>query len=249
MKEVTINECKEIQLDMLKYLDDVCKKNNINYSLCGGTLIGAIRHKGFIPWDDDIDVVFLREDYEKLIRVLDDNATEYMLLTLKDENYYFPFCKLVDKKTILIENDLPRIPQLGIFIDIYPVDNIPDNFILREIQKIKHKMLDSILWKTINSKNYRDKTIKKYLYKMDRNMKKYQYKNSNTAGCLVGRYGSKEIMDRNLFEGYTKIQFEKYEFSCFKEYDRYLKNIYGDYMKMPPKEQQVSNHDFKVYWR
>ena len=127
MKQMTTDEIKKVQLDILIYVDKICKDNNIKYSLAYGTLIGAIRHKGFIPWDDDIDIVLKRSEYERLLEVLykDDNS-KYMIFSMKDEGYFYPYAKVGDLDTIIREKNWPDIQNLGVNIDVFPVDYVPE---------------------------------------------------------------------------------------------------------------------------
>ena len=137
MKEITQTEQKEILLDMLKYVDEICKKNNIKYFLYGGTLIGAIRHKGFIPWDDDLDICVPYKDYRKLITLLKQDNKYNVHNPYDNEDYYYFFTKLTDKRTILIEDNYNRIKDMGVFLDIFPFYHLPDS--IEEYNKLYKK--------------------------------------------------------------------------------------------------------------
>ena len=126
MDKLTTAEVKKIELDMLAYIHKVCVENNIRYWVCGGTLIGAIRHNGFIPWDDDIDIDMPRPDFERFKKIAD--SSRYMLLTAENEKYYYASAKLVDNNTVLNENNFEgNIDGLGVFVDIFPLDGLPSD--------------------------------------------------------------------------------------------------------------------------
>ena len=125
--KLSLKEIQKIELDILLYLDKVCRENDIKYYLSSGTLLGAIKYQGFIPWDEDIDVIFLREDYNKLIKCFENETGRYKLLSIyNSKDYYYPFAKLVDTKTTLIENSKP-INDMGVYIDIVPMDGYLDD--------------------------------------------------------------------------------------------------------------------------
>lgn len=134
-KEVTFEESKRIQLDVLLYFDDYCKRNGLHYSLGEGTLIGAVRHKGFIPWDDDIDVLMLRADYDKFVNTY---KGKYRLISPRTEKHWL-FChsRLADERTIVEWNSPYEICNHGLWIGVFPIDNYPDN--LNEWQEVKSK--------------------------------------------------------------------------------------------------------------
>ena len=232
-KEVTLTECKKIEIEILDYVTELCNKNNLTYFLGGGTLLGAVRHKGFIPWDDDVDIMMPREDYDKLAQVISNiDNNRFLYLNYKDNNdYYYPFAKVVDKRTKVKELDCKEIKDLGVYIDIFPIDNVSD-----DMQENKLKWYMSIF------NNY-----KKVLEKMENLGKKYP--NSNTVACITGRYFEKEIMPKSYIEDFIMAKFEDREYKIPKGYDLYLTKHYGDYMQLPPKEKQVSNHDNIAYWR
>ena len=125
--DLSNEEIREIQINLLETIKDICERYNIKYSLAYGTLLGAVRHKGFIPWDDDIDIFLQRPDYERLIDIIS-NQSEYYWLNVLDvrqkEDYYYPFAKAVDSRTLakMADNTTPH----GIWIDLFPIDHIPD---------------------------------------------------------------------------------------------------------------------------
>ena len=140
MREIQFEEMKKIELNILIYFTEVCEENNLRYYLGGGTLLGAVRHKGFIPWDDDIDVMMPRPDFQKLLS-LSINNENYNIIKPGTAGYYYNFAKLVDTRTILEEKGIKRIDGLGVYIDIFPLDGMPET---PDARKKRFKELNSI---------------------------------------------------------------------------------------------------------
>ena len=122
-KELSLEEKKKILVSILSEVHNFCDENNLKYFLPGGTLIGAVRHKGFIPWDDDIDIYMPRNDYEKFLCEFNKESERYQVISLKTDGYYLPFGKVIDTKTVLIEN-VDSDYKMGIYLDIFPLDNL-----------------------------------------------------------------------------------------------------------------------------
>ena len=263
---VDITEIQQIALNILIYVDKVCDENNLRYALAGGTFLGAIRHKGFIPWDDDIDIVMPRDDYEKFLDIMDkaDNKRYKALHFGKSfPNYFYPFCKVCDTDTKLFEGNYINNNQLGVFIDIFPVDGIPNKHekILKKVARVRANLNFACEKKyTKSKKGFIRSFLKlgkyclvklfgwKYWYKkFDKISKKHNFNDYELSIPYSGCYGKKDILPKNYFNDLIKIKFENYYFLSFKEYDKYLSKMYGDYMTPPPKEKQITHHDFKIY--
>ena len=263
MKKLTLEEIKKIEVDILKDIDRVCRKNEIKYSLAFGTLIGAIRHKGFIPWDDDIDIIMTRENYEKFINIYEhEKNVSYSLLTHETNmSYYNQFIKVVDKKTRVIEKNLRKIEEMGVWVDIFPVDNINSRFLNFRLKKINffqeglHKSKGDI---TYSKGNLLKKILKKYIfishmefwyYKTLKQVKKENENERNDlSGVLLTDYPVKYLFEKSLFQEYIEVDFENCKFMAIKEYDKKLRKIYGDYMRIPPVEKRTS-HSMEAYWK
>lgn len=261
-----IEELKRVEYDLLKKFVSVCDDNNLKYFLLGGTLLGAVRHKGFIPWDDDIDVGMPRKDYEKFIKIAPSQLPEYIFLQTNETDSEYPqnFAKLRNCNTTFIESSVKNLKiNHGIYIDIFPLDAFPNNKLRQKIILFKSKLLSlriSELYtikKTNNIKNTRNKLIvnlMKIFYpspydavkakeKLNRN---YENVKTDYLVNFSGAWGEREISLSKWFDETVKLQFENDMFCCPKNYDEYLKQIYGDYLQLPPPEQRVTHHYSEV---
>lgn len=263
-----LKRLQEIELKILLEFDKVCSKLGLNYSICGGTLIGAVRHKGFIPWDDDIDVAMLREDYEKFIaegqKLLPDNL--FIQTYESDKDYIHNFAKIINLSTKLIERDTRnQKSKNGIYIDIFPIDAISDNrfrrkidnFLVSTIYKVKNS--SNILW-IKNTRSRTSRLIKYIMFPLAKcigtqnlnRLETYVKVRNNKKGnkltygdyYLFPSYGFENMntMPVDIFKETQRITFEGYEVLAVKDWDTYLTATYGDYMQLPPEEERVSNH-------
>lgn len=266
MRPMTQEEVKKIQLNILIYVDAICRQNDINYSLAFGTLIGAVRHRGFIPWDDDIDIILMRDEYKKLLKCLYmDKNDLYKVLSPRDEGYWYNYTKVTDKRTFIKEKNWPDFQGLGVNIDIFPLDFLPEdnpesfyNEAIQADKGLKYCLTD-IAYKDNNfiksciKKLCRFNEVKKYRKRDEWHWKKEHEKivGKSEPGSHIGQIVSApyKIWKREWMETFTNIEFEGNEFQVTEEYDAMLKNTYGDYMKLPPEKERVSNHDFISYWK
>ena len=270
MKNITQTEQKEILFEMLKYVDEICKKNNIKYFLSGGTLIGAIRHKGFIPWDDDIDICVPYNDYRKLITILKQDNKYNVHNTYDDEDYYYFFTKLTDKRTILIEDNYNRIKDMGVFLDIFPFFHLTDS--IEEYKKLykKIKKLEKQYFRFYGYEKYyynksKIKSIIKAIIFFPQFLLKRKYKKnrqilldliekndivqSNYIGNSIPPNSYILRFTKEIFAEMVDAEFEGIKVCVPAGYKEYLTQIYGDYMQLPPENQRVTQHHFKAYWK
>lgn len=248
LRKISDKELKNIELDILKYIKFICDKEGLDYYLAYGTLLGAVRHKGFIPWDDDIDIFMPRKDYERLLNL--DLSSEYKILSCRNTlDYIYEFAKIVDTHTVLKECNVQNIKELGVYVDIFPLDGLPKMYnwhlgILWILTKIR--ILTSYIkypfFKKIGflSPNVIAQIINKIL-------SKYTWDESDKILSIEG--GFNEIFDKKIFDKGKQLEFEGELFNVPYLYDKYLKQCYGDYMKFPPKEKQITHHFFEAYWK
>ena len=235
-----------IMFDALKEIDEICKKNKIKYYLFAGTALGAIRHKGFVPWDDDLDIIMPREDYEKFLTVAKNQLdNKYYLQSEFSEHWPMFYSKLRVNNTTCMERYYPKDSMMhqGIFIDIFPCDNLSDNKIIRGVQFISSKI---VIAKSLDKRGYLTDSKMKILfmfvckilpYKFFWNIAKMQNKKStkmvHTFFAAASKY-KKNIFTREWFEKFTEVEFEGEKFPISAYYDDMLKVIYGNYMVSPP---------------
>ena len=266
MKELTLQELKEIELEILIKFDAFCKENNIRYYLAFGTLLGAIRYKGFIPWDDDIDVLVPREDYERLLTIFQDSEIYRLYSIERNRKYAFPFAKLCDMRTKLVETSYPNNGvALGVNIDIFPLDHFSDDLqeAKREISRIKrynaglsylkvdrpqtNNPIRFVAWsliilccKLLGSEYF--------IRKVNKECKKSSQVDSRYVGAKSWPiWGDRVIAPAEAFEKTIEIEFEGKMFPAPFGYDAYLTCLYGDYLPEPPKEKQKTHHFFTAH--
>ncbi len=252
MKALSTKAIQQIQLEMLIYLDKYCKDNKINYYLGCGTLAGAVLRKGFFPWDDDIDILMKREDYEKFIKEYHD--INYKLLTCNNKDYYYPYAKLVNTKTTAYECK-NKINDYGVFIDIFPLDYSPNKLYSILLKPLKILMMSQ--WGCyLDNRNIIIKIIYKILSIITSPLPKNFFakiinnickkRKGKLMGVLVFHKHNREIMKKDIFDETIKIEFEKHKFTTIKKYEEYLNNLYIDYKKEDKKE---GHKHLKAYWK
>ena len=262
-KELTIEEIQQASFKVLLKFKEICDKNNFEYSLAFGTLIGAIRHKGFIPWDDDIDVVMKRPDYEKFIQYCIDHPEElkpFELLHYRtNKQYIYPIARISDP-SYRLDYENAKEYGLGCFIDVYPLDGRNPND-KKHIKKMMH--LNSIIYvggqkKLTKARNFfrnipkailfvytRFASLNKLLAKADKKARKYDYGCTDEVSAMV--IEADRPMNYKHLLGTVDVDFNGAKFKAPKEYDALLKAYYGDYMKLPPEEERVGHHFYKVF--
>lgn len=262
MNKEKLKKLQECEAEILDVFDKFCKKNNIRYSLYAGTALGAVRHKGFIPWDDDIDVCMLRHEYEKFVRLwkLQEND-DYFFQDPEDEKITINHAKLRKNNTILSSRiEYEKSGHHGIWIDIFPIDKVPKHSLKRKIFLTLAKIRlvytrgypvenkgNAMKWISrvmlcipkklqIVIRKYLDQYVKKY----------YKMKNDYELISLACPEGLGYIFPANMLDTICNIKFMDYEFCIAEKYDEMLTITYGDYMKLPPIEERICKHNPEI---
>lgn len=271
-KEIKLLQMQQMELDILKYLKQICEKNGLKYYLAYGTLIGAVRHKGFIPWDDDMDIMMPRSDYMKLVTILNKEKHPYYKLISIDTEPKFtaPLPKIIDTRTELTQNyGLKERIKLGVYIDIFILDGVGNSFeeakstydksyeLYRKWIKADRKMLvpgeNRIIsfarW--IKHFPYKLRDVSYYVRLLDRNNGSKEFYKNLFVGVLNSgtKIAEKNIWPIEYFGEGELLLFEDTVFRVPKEFDKILKSEYGNYMILPPKEKRYSHHCYTLTWR
>lgn len=263
MRQLTDTEIKFHLTEILLYFHHFCQEHNLTYSLMSGTLLGAVRHKGFIPWDDDIDVAMPRRDYEKLREIyakeVKPNHAHYVLHDFRSNpRYSFPFLKLSDENTELAYNSHDEPFKMGLFVDIFPFDGLPKSpkkalQHLRHIRLLRNCSILSSLHTNAKGRSLGKRCIVRlfkllphgndsayWCDKIDRCAQKYKGENCAWAADTVWGETRVRQVKSDLLEHIIPVEFEGHQLMGPKDYDHYLTETYGDYMTPPPPEQQRS---------
>lgn len=265
-QEVTdIREIQQMELGIMEYIHEVCQKIGVKYFLAYGSLIGAVRHKGFIPWDDDMDICMLREDYEKLQDYLIANPDErYEVMSYKNNlNYVYPFMKVQDNQTYLLEEDVRIDSNMGIYVDIFPVDGYEDDSVFKDkmTRLIKKRQLSCYTFKGItNTKSLLNSLIRyisviifyftntnKYIRGIDELAQSRKVDDYELVDYLIYKDMNKPVWKREWLNQTITGVFEGKEFMIPKNYHEILTSDYGDYTQLPPVELRFSHHDFQLW--
>lgn len=267
-REITEEELKSVSLHILEAADQYCREHQLTYYLFYGTLLGAARHKGFIPWDDDVDIAMPRKDYEQFIRNFSDDTGRYRVISsLNTPDLHTAWAKIIDTSTELIE-DVNHPNQLGVFVDVFPLDYLPGDTKTADRQMSRGRriylMMQAKQLKTDKKRHFYKNCIliagrvlmRPFSYqsinrRATANAVKYNnVENPEQTAMIVGTcYREHEVWDIRDFQKTAYLPFEGKEYPVPGNYDDVLKVRYGDYMTLPPEEERKTHHMFKAYWK
>lgn len=264
---MTLRDLQLKELNILKETIKIIESHNLSYFAIGGTLLGAVRHNGFIPWDDDVDICMTRPDYEKFLEYAQKELPEELELGyFKTNPNHQKYCaRIIDKNVSVKRNDAAKDYYVNIWIDILPLDGMPDSKLKNKFHKfhllwrrlfLQYSIFDAV---KMNKKRklYETLLIKigfifvklihldshKQMYKLDKVLTKYKYEESQNVINFMGADKFKEIFKKSAFNQTAPYKFENIEIIGPKDYDYILKTIYGDYMTLPKEEDRIS-HSF-----
>ena len=263
MKQLLAPEtCKLIQLEILDDVDRFCREHGLRYSLAYGTLIGAVRHKGYIPWDDDIDLFMPRPDYDRFLREFRSDENEVLDLTERN-TCVESFVKVSRKHTVQTDRNLGR-SLWGVNVDVFPVDGAPEEGLEQHYARLAG-MRD---WAFRLCPFYKTATKNRTRWLLRYCLKRLRYPSFSSCGqvkheieqelrsCPFGelplagvyfQYKTKEFMPVEWFQEYTTIEFEGKPYSVLTHHHEYLTRLYGDYMQLPPIEKRCTTHSYDSY--
>lgn len=263
LKKIEVEDLKRLQLDILDFVVSFCEENRIKYWLDSGTLLGAIRHKGYIPWDDDIDIGMLREDFDKFKSIFKDPNGRFVFRNIEtDKDFHYAFGKVLDTKTVLYEPDING-HKICVYIDVFVYDNAID---LKDANK-RYRIRDWLRF--FSNQRYlrvvcKGNLLRKiiigafrvllrifpktfFVRKIARNSKKYMKRDTKYVGNFTAH--AKMICEKDVFDHFITAEFEGKTYKIPAGYDRWLKAFYGDYMQLPPEGKRVSHHSFEAFMK
>lgn len=272
MKEekIELRETQQIALDILRIVSKICDEQGFRYYLVFGTLIGAIRHKGFIPWDDDLDIMMPRPDHDMFVRYFISHPEKFpnLMIFTSDNNRNYPYMITRvsdDRYRIVMDNEKPY--GMGVFIDIYPYDGMGETWKEAVKFQLKGDILSSLCFQA--SRNHFEIGITKSKFKLAIKLpiflvckligkdffqkrlkllaRQKSFDTTKYVGNVVWGSGGKVcIYDRKLFDEFILVDFENEKFKAPAGYDEFLHHIYGNYMQLPPKKNQKPHHGYYV---
>ncbi len=259
----------QVDLDIVKEVVNICERYGFKYFMLGGTMLGAIRHKGFIPWDDDIDLGMPRKDYDRFLDVAPKELSSHLKLVnyRTDSEYHYYITRILDTDTKVVEERIGNENKYtNASIDIFPIDGTPNNNLLRKIYYFRvlyHRALMSLCYKdSIDRKRPRSKAEKMLLWimeripiekmttpykqkeKIDKLLRKQKIEGAKYIGNIMGAYRTREIVPSKFYGEGKMYPFEDIELRGMDMYDEYLTFTYGDYMQLPPVEKRKTH--FKI---
>lgn len=258
-------QLKKVLFGILRDVHSFCERNGIRYCLYGGTLLGAIRHKGFIPWDDDIDIAMPRPDYERFCETY--SSDRYSVHTFKtDPDYLMPFAKVCDDRTVLVENRYPHI-SLGVNLDVFPLDGV-DSLEDARRKEIRRRNLYFFLdLRNVSPQQIRReyrhwffRTVQHFALRLvpnrllvgrfERDMAKTRFEESPFRGCVVWGYGVSETCPASVYSIFEETKpFESGRFHVQNGWHEYLESVFGDYMQLPPEDKRKTAHSSRAWWK
>lgn len=260
---LTVKECQNVELEIMQNIHLFCEKYNLKYVMAYGTLLGAVRHKGFIPWDNDMDIAMPRPDFEKFLELVKDNSVGehlYCAYYRTDPKYHYQVIRVCDDRTKVYAPYLREQPEkMGVWVDIFPIDGVWKHPYFHPIQKLR-LLFNQILQRgdiygKKEAKGLKTKIKRliyllfpcknnQHAYAVDKFASKCPYEKQDIVGITVERKGC-QYFDREDFENRKLLPFEQYAFYGPDNVNKTLTDTYGDYMTLPPEDKRET-HDINA---
>lgn len=257
MRLMSLQERKDVSIKILSEISSICRNNNIKYFLAYGTLLGAVRHGGFIPWDDDIDIIIPIEDFFKFLECMEKESIYDTLVYKNNNGWDLLFAKISDPTTTLKEQGSDEYTLRGVAVDVFPMVNFVSSEWYGKVQKwgevlMSYRRFDSTTGiKAFLKKALRELISEDIVYRAWKNeiMKGAENTNYSKCAAMFSPYAfEKTIYNKEWFEP-IKMKFEKMEFLAPKGYHEILSQLYGNYMELPPENKRNSGHDVEAYFK
>lgn len=248
---MSLEDIQNTTKDILAYVDALCTKHHLRYWVCGGTLLGTIRHKGFIPWDDDGDIFMPWKDYLKFIEVFEENDRFSMLGlgTAEISNFSDLFAKVVDKRTILRE-DISTVRKVNpVGLDVFPLVGLPSDADDRHLFFVRYQETNRMIWQDFYATNGDIGIFPKWYRRQREFLEEYDFDSSEYVGVIGTAYGERDCTGRRVYHATLRMPFEDIEVNVPVGYKEYLDNLYGkDWGILPEEGKRISHHNIDAYW-
>ncbi len=244
-------EIKRTEKEILAYVDKFLREKKLRYWVCGGTLLGTIRHKGFIPWDDDIDIFLPWEDYLMFIESFRETERFGMMGfgTSLVNDFPDPFAKVVDKRTVVVEDIGTLLKTNPLFIDFFPLVGLPDDALERQAFFAGYRELNRQIWQEFYATNGRTDLFPKWFERQKAYLQKYEFDKAQYVGVLGTAYGERDCTRKSVYDRTLRMPFEDIEVNVSSGYKEYLDNLYGsNWMKWPEESDRKTHHNVSFYW-
>ena len=248
--ELGLGEIQSLEKNMLSFMDETCRKHQLRYWVCGGTLLGTIRHKGFIPWDDDADIFLPWKDYQKLMEIFEETE-RYSLVGMGvsgTTDYCDLFAKIVDKRTICDKpaGTVQKISPLG--LDIFPLIGMPEEEGERHLFFVRYRELCRSIWQDFYAANGDLNTFPRWFDRQKAFLEQYDFDTSKYVGVLGTDYGERDCTFRDVYQTTLRMNFEDITVNVPGGYQEYLTNLYGNWNQLPDESERKPHNSKAVYW-